>query len=76
LRPARWRDIGLAGGDADCVVEDRLDGRSVDPGRIVLNDDAIRFDDHRDVGGDFGLLASVERVVEEFLGHDQWPLVD
>ena len=48
----------------------------VDPVRVVLDDDPVRFDDHRDVGRDFGLLAGVERVVEQFLGHDQWPVVD
>ena len=47
----------------------------VDPVRVVLDDDLVRFDDHRDGGGNLGLLAGVERVVEQLLGHDQWPVV-
>ena len=48
----------------------------VDPARVVLDDDRVRLDDHRDVGRDLGLLAGVERVVDQLLGHDQWPVVD
>ena len=76
LRAAGRRDIGLAAGDPDRVVEDRLDGLGVDPVRVVLDDDPVLFDDHRDVGRDLGLLAGVERVVDQLLGHDQWPVVD
>ena len=52
----------------DGVVENRLDGLGVDPARVVLNDDRVRLDDDRDLGRDFGLLAGVERVVDELLG--------
>ena len=76
LRAARRRDIGLAARHPDCVVENRLDGVGVDPARVVLNDDRVLFDDHRDLGRDLGFLAGVERVVDELLGHHQRPVVD
>ena len=75
LRAAGRRDIRFAARHPDGVVEDRLDGCRVDPVRVVLDDDLVRFDDHRDGGGNLGLLAGVERVVEQLLGHDQWPVV-
>ena len=45
------------------------------PARVVLNDDRVLLDGDRDLGGDFGFLAGVERVVDELLGDHQRPLV-
>ena len=76
LRASRRRDIRLAARHTDGVVENWVDGPGVDPARVILDDDRVLLDDDRDVGGDFGFLAGVERVVDELLDDHQWPLVD
>ncbi len=76
LRASGRRDIGLAARDPDGVVENRLDGLGVDAAGVVLDDDRVRLDGDRDLGRDFGLLAGVERVVDELLGDHQRPVIN
>ena len=76
LRASGRRDIRLAARHPDGIVEDRLDGLGADAARVVLNDDRVLLDDDRDLGGDFGFLAGVERVVDQLLGDHQRPFVN
>ena len=46
------------------------------PGPLSRDGDAGRVDLNRDLRRDAGLLAGVERVVDELLEDDQRPLVD
>ena len=48
----------------------------VDAARVVLDDDRSGLDGDRDHRGDLGLLAGIERVVDQLLEHDERPVVD
>ena len=76
LRPARRRRIGLAARHADAVVENGVDRLGVDADAIVLDDDLVLLDDDRDHGRDFGLLATVEGVVDQLLRDHQGPIIN
>jgi hypothetical protein len=74
LRAPRRGDVGLAAGDPDGVIEDRLDGLGLDPARVVLDGDRPGSDGDGDHRSDLGLLAGVERVVHQLLEHHQRPI--
>jgi hypothetical protein len=76
LRAAGRRDISLAAGNPDRIIEDGLDGLGVDPARIVLDGDRSRIDDDLDHRGNLGLLGGIEGVVHDLLAHHQRPLIE
>ena len=76
LGAARRRNISLAAGDPDAVVEDRVDGVGFESAGVIRDCDRPRTDGDVDHRGDFSFLRGIERIVYEFLEHDQRPIMD
>src|SRR5277367_2447908 len=78
LRASCRADIGLARRDSDAVVAYAANRFLGNSRTVVLdrNRAASRRDRKNDSRRNVGLLGGVERVVEQFLDDDKWPIPD
>jgi hypothetical protein len=70
------RYVGFAARHPRRIIQDILDGPGRQSGPVVRDDDLVVGDLDADHGRRPGLLAGIDRVVEEFLEHYERPLFD
>ena len=74
LSPARWRDVCLTARYSDRIIEHALDSFRWQAGAIVVDFDAVLIGCNRDHRSDAGLLASVQRVVDQLFEDNERPV--